>query len=336
MISLQKELSIDGKLVAHYKENEGKLKDLRISVTIEDRVENFVRENIWINNQSANEILDFKAWLLNKSVRVDSYEIIDDQLYLMMNSKNEVTLRCIRQDKPVQLELNISSDITIRELKKIIQKQLVLDKDFTLIDSEETELDDSTLLNQSKCILDHTVYIRKSVNPDAVLEEKNLGKYGLEMAFKKVLFSDLESIVHVPLSQEAEDWREIIPGLNMEGTCTNEKCEAKDQRVFDKKGFVTFELPDDLKNVCCPMCKEQLGKVTTSAFWDCDFSIIGTKEGQTKSTPITGSATKKEAKSFKDSTLENCLIEWKYLTITATPRKEEKITESISVKCIII
>ncbi|QLH36071.1 MAG: hypothetical protein HWD61_08015 [Parachlamydiaceae bacterium] len=45
----------------------------------------------------------------------------------------------------------------------------------------------------------------------------------------------MESIVHVPLSQEAEDWREIIPGLNMEGTCTNEKCEAKDQRVFDKK-----------------------------------------------------------------------------------------------------
>ncbi|QLH36072.1 MAG: hypothetical protein HWD61_08020 [Parachlamydiaceae bacterium] len=89
MISLQKELSIDGKLVAHYKENEGKLKDLRISVTIEDRVENFVRENIWINNQSANEILDFKAWLLNKSVRVDSYEIIDDQLYLMMNSKTK-------------------------------------------------------------------------------------------------------------------------------------------------------------------------------------------------------------------------------------------------------
>ncbi|QLH36070.1 MAG: hypothetical protein HWD61_08010 [Parachlamydiaceae bacterium] len=62
---------------------------------------------------------------------------------------------------------------------------------------------------------------------------------------------------------------------------------------------MTFELPDDLKNVCCPMCKEQLGKVTTSAFWDCDFSIIGTKEGQTKSTPITGSATKKKLSHLK-------------------------------------
>lgn len=86
----------------------------------------------------------------------------------------------------------------------------------------------------------------------------------------------------------------VTKGLNIEGTCTNAKCDAYRQRVVCKKGFVIFNLVDRHDNHC-PACGK-IVKATTCSFNDCVWMFEGRKAtkpvpGEPKTTTTTTTTT---------------------------------------------
>ena len=91
-------------------------------------------------------------------------------------------------------------------------------------------------------------------------------------------------------SKKAPKWRRASRGLCIEGMCSNDDCEAYDEKVVVSKGFAKFDLQVDGRpaegaamkshSTCaCPMCDEFIVPLTAS-FNNCYWRWDGVKEIQ--------------------------------------------------------
>lgn len=92
-----------------------------------------------------------------------------------------------------------------------------------------------------------------------------------------IIFTDLEkSGQRISGSIQGPEWRQVRPGLCLEGKCQNENCEAFKCLVIINMGLpICFRV--DKPGECstnCPMCKEHVDPVTCG-FHDCSFRYVG-------------------------------------------------------------
>ena len=85
-------------------------------------------------------------------------------------------------------------------------------------------------------------------------------------------------------NKSAPKWRKAGDGLNLEGICTNSKCEAHEQMVIMRIGMGVFDvlLDSNAFTTRCPRCKIFVQPLTC-AFSNCEWKWTGLK-GQTTCT----------------------------------------------------
>lgn len=86
----------------------------------------------------------------------------------------------------------------------------------------------------------------------------------------------VESLERRDWSSSAPKWRIAMPGLCVEGKCTNEECDANGSMVIVNMGFCSFSLPEDVFKCKCPLCSKNVQPVTC-AFNNCRWKWAGRK-----------------------------------------------------------
>ena len=96
---------------------------------------------------------------------------------------------------------------------------------------------------------------------------------GIDMAD----LSNEKGLVRRNYGKNALKWNKIIEGLNVDGICKNEKCEAYNHEVDCQIGMGTFDLVRDADRIKCPMCDSEIDP-TTCVFCECEYKIEGKKK----------------------------------------------------------
>ena len=105
------------------------------------------------------------------------------------------------------------------------------------------------------------------INGSIPSDETKISDYGLQSGDKLLLYPRLRGgnslgFNFVDMTQSTQrkgcstgpEWREIKPGLCLEGKCKNEACIAYDKRVIISKEMGTYNLIEDDYTNKCPMC----------------------------------------------------------------------------------
>ena len=107
----------------------------------------------------------------------------------------------------------------------------------------------------------------------------------MQLLFLYFIFSFIFSEQIITVSEEGPNWREITYGLNLEGRCNNDSCEAYNKMVIIPIGAPIvhkFGFPSCIKPSNCPMCRKYV-KPETCGFFNCSFRLLGVIE--TKKSP---------------------------------------------------
>ncbi|EGZ22190.1 hypothetical protein PHYSODRAFT_299596 [Phytophthora sojae] len=98
------------------------------------------------------------------------------------------------------------------------------------------------------------------------------GDVGPGLKFADVYYEDTW-LVELQLDSKAPDWRTCAEGLNLEGECENDDCEAFGNMVIHQFGFDSFNLMRDHR-VPCPNCEKDF-KPVTCGFHRCVWKFDG-------------------------------------------------------------
>ena len=79
-------------------------------------------------------------------------------------------------------------------------------------------------------------------------------------------------------TKSAPRWRMCGPGINLEGKCTNQDCEAYTQDVIIPIPYKKFDLMLDQDKSKCPMCYKFI-KPETCGLFGCEYCFTGIKMG---------------------------------------------------------
>ena len=70
--------------------------------------------------------------------------------------------------------------------------------------------------------------------------------------------SNEKGLVRRNYGKNAPKWNTITKGLNVDGICKNEKCEAYNQEVDCPIGIGSFDLVRDADRIKCPKCNNEI------------------------------------------------------------------------------
>lgn len=188
----------------------------------------------------------------------------------------------------------------IGEIKKRISAREGIPVNELRLTYEGKNLDEKKNLESYKIRNDSTLHLCLRING------------GTELAF---IFNSLTSPKIRPFSKSAPKYRICTQGLNIEGKCTNSKCEAYQQLVWAKKGCGKFDLGYESCNSHCPLCDNKLIEATNIGINGGFYDL----EGFDSKTEKTMSKTNVKAPKDKLLTFsggKEYETTWKYLTIT--------------------
>ena len=67
----------------------------------------------------------------------------------------------------------------------------------------------------------------------------------------------MESLIRREFSKEKQPaWRSSVQGMMLDAECTNQDCEAFNERVIVKLGMTTIDLKYDGDRITCPQCEQ--------------------------------------------------------------------------------
>lgn len=142
-------------------------------------------------------------------------------------------------------------------------------------------------------------------------------------------FSDLERRRIIDFGS-APKWRLVIQGMNLEGKCTNDSCEANKKRVWIQKGIGKFDIAREIFEAKCPSCNQKASEVNTVGFWDCRYVIDGAQsEPIEKKVNQEDMAPKEQFLTFLPNQ-----VKWSFLTIET--QKKTNVTEASGNNCILV
>ena len=91
-------------------------------------------------------------------------------------------------------------------------------------------------------------------------------------------FSGMESLIRREFSKEKQPaWRSSVQGMMLDAECTNQDCEAFNERVIVKLGMTTIDLKYDGDRITCPQCEQRCarGVDDTVLFTACCWKFEG-------------------------------------------------------------
>lgn len=129
-------------------------------------------------------------------------------------------------------------------------------------------------------------------------------------------FNNLKSTFFIQFDPKAPNYRRVVRGLNLEGKCQLEDCEALNKNVCVPLGMGKFNVPQEMNRAMCPACDTKLESknINNLGFWNCKYTIDGMRDAEPPSKEY-DTAPSDKYKTFKPS--ENC--KWAYLEVTAEP-----------------
>jgi len=74
------------------------------------------------------------------------------------------------------------------------------------------------------------------------------------------------------IASHADPWRYLIPGLNMQGRCSNESCQAYDQQVLVQFGMGYWKNVYDVP-INCPMCGYGVDAPWEPWLYECEYRL---------------------------------------------------------------
>jgi hypothetical protein len=133
-------------------------------------------------------------------------------------------------------------------------------------------------------------------------------------------FNELSNIRLIKFAKTGPHYHRVYPGLNIEGECDNEDCEAKKNHegiIYIKGGMESFNIGELKRESCCPNCNQKISaaKINNLVFWDCNYKISGYRADNDTIVKRNEVAEKARATTFEPG--EDCA--WEYLQITTTP-----------------
>ncbi|CAF2822596.1 unnamed protein product [Rotaria sp. Silwood2] len=141
--------------------------------------------------------------------------------------------------------------------------------------------------------------------------------------------NDINGYKRVKWDTNAPKWRIAVHGINLEGFCSNTKCEAYGKHVIIGIGMKIFDLLGDVdpSTTKCPMCKQYV-EPTTCGFSNCYWRWEGSKQlpGQPPMRCSDDWKAADDAYHYFDQTLKGTAatsgtVIWRKLLIEAKPLK---------------
>ncbi|CAF1435073.1 unnamed protein product [Adineta steineri] len=162
----------------------------------------------------------------------------------------------------LRYKLEVQPSITIQELKERFVKNSNNKKDIQSIsfafDEEILNDNDSTIASygiEDKSIIDCV---------DLVVTART----GFSLGAKFVDIDNMQGFKRVDWSRRATgaSWRRARHGLNLEGFCGNNQCEAYKHRVVIPIGYGVFDIHGGVDETTskCPVCKRYVEPITCS------------------------------------------------------------------------
>lgn len=339
IINLQsKVLSSDNCLTVFYHTNEERKTKLD-HFSLDGRISTFARSAVWINEQPSTDLKGFKSLIMQQDTLVDSYHVANEELHLFLNLQNEICLKIVRDSNNeiafLQIVkenndnnndyLKVNPQLKMSGLKKMLERKCNL-KDFYISYKGSSPLTTPKITDcsiEENTRFDVRKYLDKQTN-------NHIGS-ALESCTKKIRFANFENKIQI-IFGEAPKWREISDGFNIEGECQNQLCkDAYGMKVYDKKGFGTFQISKLRVTASCPMCEKPLKNVINCVFYNCMYAIEAEREGgkpfKEKEQIAPGDSAISFAEELADDPQGN-IVDWKQIKVITTSI-EEPITSSI-------
>ena len=155
--------------------------------------------------------------------------------------------------------------------------------------------------------------------------------FGIEFAD----VSNADGLKKVEWRNSAPAWRRTVPGLCLEGTCTNTSCEANGERVIMPIGYKKFDLISDVNESTtkCSICSKYVEPQTCS-FNNCWWKWSGVKQVKKGEAPVPCSSDWKYADNayhyFDDH--KTGTVTWRQLVFDAVKNKPTSSERSTSLQ----
>ena len=90
---------------------------------------------------------------------------------------------------------------------------------------------------------------------------------------------DPSVITKYSTAKNVPSWRTLVKGLNLEGTCKNEKenCAANGKKVWVGLGYGTFHMSMAVCQAKCPVCKKPTKGDKKIGIVQCELTGLGMK-----------------------------------------------------------
>ena len=159
------------------------------------------------------------------------------------------------------LFFRIKKDCKVEELKDLISEKCKISNDALNLSFGGKPLKDSLLLS------DYNVISNSVINCEYINNGGN---------FNFIDVNNINGIKKIPIGKKVSRWKKYVPGLNLEGKCTNETCEAYNKKVICQIGYTDYNF-DNVKEdnkIICPICKNKVIPLSCG-FSKCIFKISG-------------------------------------------------------------
>eukprot|EP01091_Cochliopodium_minus_P018924 TRINITY_DN7798_c0_g3_i1.p1 TRINITY_DN7798_c0_g3~~TRINITY_DN7798_c0_g3_i1.p1 ORF type:complete len:657 (-),score=106.43 TRINITY_DN7798_c0_g3_i1:27-1940(-) len=116
----------------------------------------------------------------------------------------------------------------------------------------------------------------------------------------------------IKITNNEPNYKKIYPGLNLEGKCTNENCQANGIFVWAKldSRYGNMNLNTLIYNCPCPLCGRNLKKISSCGFYKCEFQYDGKRVGKEKEISGFIKATSKDTYTYHHGAI---YIYWHYI-----------------------
>ena len=138
--------------------------------------------------------------------------------------------------------------------------------------------------------------------------------FGIDMAD----ISNEKGLVRCNYGKNAAKWNIIKKGLNVDGICKNEKCEAYNQEVDCPIGIGSFDLVRYADRIKCPICNNEIDP-TTCVFCECEYKLEGKKKlnGKTEHVSTNWKRVEKDYEYYDPK--KSGIVRWLMLIIETKP-----------------
>ena len=211
---------------------------------------------------------------------------------------------CIHSPKSKQpIDIKVNENDTIGSVKE---------KYYSIVGSRTNNqwIYNGDVLNDDKTILTFGIE-----NKDIIeAHPSSRGGPGIDMAD----ISNEKGIVRCNYGKNAPKWNIIKKGLNVDGICKNEKCEAYNQEVDCPIGIGSFDLVRDADRIKCPICNNEIDP-TTCVFCECEYKLEGKKKlnGKTEHVSTNWKRVEKDYEYYDPQ--KSGIVRWLMLIIETKP-----------------